>query len=81
MVSACSNNYTKIVDELTSKPDYFLVCVNDFDDRRHGECLYMPIAISVWHLGELQNGSLKSIRMKENFRMKENAFLLKNGSA
>ena len=30
MVSACSNDYTKINDMLTSKPDYFPVCVNDF---------------------------------------------------
>ena len=29
VVSACSNDYTNISD-VTSKPDYFPVCVNDF---------------------------------------------------
>ena len=40
MVSACSNEYTRISYVLTSKPDYFPVCVNDFTrsdryTRRH----------------------------------------------
>ena len=60
VVSACSNDYTKISDVLTSKPDYFPVCVNDFAPsdrytRRHWTDRYVRFSIqgddneiSVW---------------------------------